>query len=167
LLPVPQRILLVFHLAGQTAALPIESVHRIAPMAHLVRPPGLPSLLEGILNLTGTAVPVLRLDRLFHLPSQRLGLYSMLIVVNGISAGRIAMLVDRVSEVLTVPESALLPIAEGSSFNACAEAAVSVRGEAVHLLSPTRILLDGERAALSEFQAMAQERLRDWEPKTL
>jgi purine-binding chemotaxis protein CheW len=136
-------------------------------MAHLARPPGLPSLLEGVLNLAGTAVPVLRLDRLFHLPLQRLGLYSMLIIVNGLSAGRVAMLVNRVNEVLTIQESALLPIAKEHSFNACAEATVSIRGEVVHLLSPTRILLQKECEVLSEFQVMAQQRLQGWTPQAL
>lgn len=162
-----QRVLLVFDLAGHTAALPIESVYRIAPMAQLARPPGLPSLLEGILNVAGAAVPVLRLDRLFHLPLQRLGLYSMLIIVNNISTGRVAMLVDRVSEVLAVPESALLPIGKEDSFNACAEAAVSARGRVFHLLSPTRILLRKECEALAEFQVAAQRRLREWQPEPL
>jgi chemotaxis signal transduction protein len=50
----------VFHLSGQLAAIRLENVDRIAPMAQLARPPGLPSPLEGILNLAGTAMPVLR-----------------------------------------------------------------------------------------------------------
>jgi purine-binding chemotaxis protein CheW len=109
----------------------------------------------------------LRLDRLLQLPLQRLGLYSTLIIVNGVSEGRIAILVDRVSEILTVPESALLPIGEEDSFNACAVSAVSVQGQMVPLLSPARILVERERAALSQFQAMAQRRLQDWEPEAL
>jgi purine-binding chemotaxis protein CheW len=158
-----QRALLVFHLSGQTAALPLESVERIAPMAQLMRPPRLPSTLEGILNLAGVAVPVLRLDRLLQLPTQRHGLYSMLIVVRGISDDRIAISVDRVSEIVSVPEKALLPLAEEASFNACAKAAAHVRGELIHLLFPARILLEKERERLSEFQAAAQERLRQWQ----
>ena len=167
MLLIPQRVLLVFHLSGQTAALPLESAQRIVPMAQLARPLGLPSLLEGILNLGGRVAPVLRLDRLLHLPLQRLGLYSTLIIVNGVSDGRVAILVDRVSEILTVPESALLPIGEEDSFNACAVAAVFVQGQMVPLLSPARILLEKEREALSQFQAMAQRRLQDWEPQAL
>jgi purine-binding chemotaxis protein CheW len=157
----------VFHLAGQLAAVPLENVERIALMSQLARPPGMPAPLEGILNLAGTATPVVRLDRLLQLPVRRPGLYSMLIVLKGVSAGWIALLVDRVSEILSVPGSALLPVRDEDSFNACTEATVSVRGEIVHLLSPTRILLEKEREALSEFQAMAQRRLQDWEPETL
>ena len=160
-----ERVLLVFHLAGQLGALPVENVERVVPMAELGRPPGLPSPLEGILNLAGTAVPVLRLDHLLQLPEQRPGLYSMLILLKGVCDGRIAMLVDRVSEILSIPESLLLPVGEEHSFNGCAEAAVPVRGQVAHLLSPTRILLKNERESLSEFQAIAQRRLQDWEPE--
>ena len=101
--PDPQRALLVFHLAGQLAAVPLEDVERIAPMAQLARPPGMPASLEGILNLAGTATPVVRLDRLLQLPAPQPGLYSMLIVMKGVSAGWVALLVYRFSEILSVP----------------------------------------------------------------
>jgi purine-binding chemotaxis protein CheW len=161
--PHPTRLLLVFQLADRFAALPLEVVERIAPMAELACPPGLPSALEGILNLAGAAIPVLRLDRLFRLPTQRLGLYSMLVILRAPSEGRLAILVDRVSETLSVPANALLPIEPEDSFNGCAEATVAVNGETIHVLSPARMLLAKEREALSEFQTMAQRRLQDWE----
>jgi purine-binding chemotaxis protein CheW len=153
----------VFHIAGQIAALPLEDVESIAPMAQLVCPPGLPSPLEGILNLAGAAVPVLRLDHLLQLPEKSPGLYSMLVVMKGVSDGQIALLVDRVSEVLSVSESALLPIGAEHSFNGCAEATVPMRGQLVHLLAPARLLLENERKSLSEFQAIAQARVQEWE----
>ena len=111
------------------------------------------------------AVPVLRLDRLLQLPEQPLGLYSMLILLKGVAKCPIAILVDRISEILLVSESALLPAGQENSFNACAEAVVPVRGQVVHLLSATRILLEKERDALAGFQAMAQRRIDAWEPK--
>ncbi len=161
--PEPERLLLTFHLAGQLAAIPLETVERIAPMAHLLRPPGLPAAVEGILNLAGTAVPVWRLDRLFHLPEQPPGLYSMLILLKGIADCRSALLVNRVSDVLAVPPGALVPVAPSDSFNGCAQAEVSAGGQVIHLLSPERILLEQERAALAGFQALAEQRLRSWE----
>jgi chemotaxis signal transduction protein len=91
----------------------------------------------------------------------------MLIILKGFSDSRIAILVDRVSDILRVPASALLPVGDKHSFNACVEAVVSVQGQMIHLLSPTRILLEKERESLSEFQSMAQERLRGWEPEAL
>jgi purine-binding chemotaxis protein CheW len=161
-----QRLLLVFQLGDEIAAFQVESVERITPMAHLARPPGLPSIVEGFLNLAGTAVPVLRLDRLLQLPMQQPGLYSMLIILKGIGSTPIAMLVDRVSQMLSVPDGALLPVGKHDLFNGCAEAVVPVRDRTIHLLSPVRILLEKERESLSEFQAIAQRRLRDLELKT-
>jgi purine-binding chemotaxis protein CheW len=161
----PQRVLLAFHLADRIAALPLENVERIAPMAHLARPFGLPRPLEGILNLAGKAVPVLRLGLLLQLPVQRPGLYSMLIVLKGAGDSQIALLVDRVSEILAVPESALLPVGKEDSFNACAEAVVRTEGQAIHLLSLARILLEKECESVAEFQAIEQRRLADWVPE--
>ena len=159
----PQRALLVFHLAGQLAAIPLRDVESVLPMAHLERPPGIPSAVDGILNLGGSAVPVWRLDRLLQLAAKPSGLYSMLIVLKGAADCRTAMLVDRVREILSVPEAALVPVAAKDSFNGCAEAEVSVREQVVHLLSMPRILLRQEREALSELQAAAQQRLQNWE----
>lgn len=158
-----RTVLLIFRLSDRLAAFRREDVDRITPMAELARPPGLPSALEGVLNLAGMAIPILRLDRLFNLPAQRVGLYSMLVILKTPGHSRTAVLVDRANEFLTVPESVLLPVEQQDSFNACAEATVAVRDDIVHLLSPARILLAKERAALAEFQAMAQQRLKEWE----
>jgi purine-binding chemotaxis protein CheW len=159
----PQRALLVFHLAGQLAAIPLAEVESVIPMAHLERPPGLPAAVDGILNLGGSAVPVWRLDRLLRLQGKPPGLYSMLIVLKGVADCRTAMLVDRVSEILSVPETALLPVAAKDSFNGCAEAGVSVKGQVIHLLSMPHILLRQERETLCGLQVAAQQRLQNWE----
>jgi len=159
------RVLLIFQLAGRLAAFPVEDVERIVPMAELVCPPGLPSALEGILNLAGAAIPVLRLDRLFGLAAQQVGLYSMLIVLRAHRETRMAVLADRVHEIASAPRSAFLPVSHEDSLNACAEAAVAAGDQVVPLLSPARILLAKEREALSEFEAMARQRLENWEAR--
>lgn len=166
------RAMLVFQLAAHWAALPLESVERITPMAQVARPPGLPTPLEGVLNLAGVAVPVLRLDRLFGLPAQTLGLYSALIVLRGgvLRAGvlrggadeRLAIVADRASEVTSISPAALLPLGGQSVFNACASAAFRRGDVVVHLLSPDRLLLEQERRSLAEFQSLAQQRLEGW-----
>ena len=52
-------------------------------MASLFRPPTIPSLLEGFLNLRGTAVPVLSLGRLFGLHERPLELHTPLVILRG------------------------------------------------------------------------------------
>jgi chemotaxis signal transduction protein len=107
----------------------------------------------------------LRLDRLLDLEPHDPGLYSALIVLKGGADGPLAILVDRVQEILSVPESELVPVAANDSFNACAEATARARDQIVHLLAPDRILLLKERQRLSEFQAALERRVGQWEPE--
>ena len=122
-------------------------------------------MLEGVLNLAGTAVPVLRLERVLGLRTEDPGLFSMLIVMRGVSTGMTALLVDRVHEVLSVPEGSKVDASRENSFNAFAEALVIAGGRTIHLLSPERILREGERRILSDFHALAQRRLKGWEQR--
>jgi purine-binding chemotaxis protein CheW len=157
------RPLVVFRLNSQMAAFPAESVERVAPMAALLRPPGLPAALEGVLNLAGAAIPVVSLTRLFRLPPQKPGLYSMLVVLQLSAESRIAAVVDRVTDIVAVPAYRLRPLDREDFFNGCVEAVVDIEGQSVHLLSIARIMLAKEREVLAEFGEVAQQRLRDWQ----
>jgi purine-binding chemotaxis protein CheW len=158
-----EQTLVVFHLSDRTAALPVEHVEQIVPMAQLAHPPGLPSVVEGMLNLGGAAIPVFRLDRLFELPDLRVKLYSTLIILRDPEAGRFAILVDRVSHVAHAAYPAMLPLRETETWNGCAVGTLTLNGEATTVLSPARILLEREKQVLREFQALSQRRLESWE----
>lgn len=159
------RRLLVLHVAGKNCALPLEEVEEIVPMTLVSQPPGLPPILEGFLNLKGMAVPVLRLDRLFQLPEQPPGLYTPLVILRG-SKYPLALLVDSIGGVHSMPEEAFLPVREQHAFNDCVDAEVTVEDRVIHLLCPKRLLLEQERRRLAELQAMVQERLRNIEEKS-
>jgi purine-binding chemotaxis protein CheW len=150
--------LLVFHLSGMDCAFPLSTVKEVVPMAQLSSPPGLPSLLAGFLDLGGTAIPILRLDRLFNLPEQVCGLYTPLIILRG-RQGPIGILTGGVRRIVKATEWARLTIPGKNIFQDCASGAVEAEGTVLHLLSPNRILLENERGVLAEFQEMAQQRL--------
>jgi purine-binding chemotaxis protein CheW len=153
---------LTFWLSDCLAAFPVREIERVTALAELARPPGLPLILEGILNLAGTAVPVLRLDRLFGLKTQHPGIYSMLIILRCGKGVKVAVLADRISEVLAVSGDALQRINRKDVFNGCAEAVLTVKEGTVHMLSADRVLSAKEHVALEEFQAMEQLRLEKW-----
>ena len=161
---VPRRAgsFLVFRLPGADCALPMAALREIVPMASLSRPPGLPSLLEGFLNLGGTAVPVVRLDRLLDLPELALGLYTPLLVLRT-SEDRVALLVESVRGIVAVSSDDIRAGYDGGSFNDCVEGEITVGDRVVHLLSLERLLLEKERQCLAELQAVEQDRLRDLE----
>jgi purine-binding chemotaxis protein CheW len=156
-----QLQLLTFHSAGRTLALPVSAVRELVPMALLACPPGLPAILAGFLNLRGSAVPIVRLDRLLGLPEADPVLYSALIILQEEVA--IGLLVDGIKEVASPEDRSSLPMRKTQLFNDCAEAELEVNGVQVYLLSPKNLLLEQERQSLVEFQAVAQRRLRELE----
>jgi purine-binding chemotaxis protein CheW len=152
---------LVFHSSGQHCAFPLGEVQEVVPMARLSTPPGLPSLLAGFLDLGGTAIPILRFDRLFHLPPQLAGLYTPLIILRQSGGQSSGILVEGVKNIVRAQPSALLPLPSNQVFQDCATSSIEVDGDAIHILSLERILLEKERRIVAEFQVKEQERLRD------
>jgi purine-binding chemotaxis protein CheW len=160
------QILLICQVAERLAAFPVQDIERVTQMAALAQPPGLPRILEGILDLGGAAIPVLRLDRLFRLPEKNPGLYSMLVIVRGPDSGRVAVLADRVLDIVPVAADRFRNVEEKDTFNGCAEAVVTIGEESLHVLAPARLMLAKEKELLAEFQSLAQLRLKEWEAGT-
>src|SRR5580658_6218113 len=118
------RTLLIFNSSGLDCAFPLESVREIVPMAQLSTPPGLPSGLAGFLDLRGTAVPIVRLDRLFDLPEQQPGLHTPMIVLRGTvlggTLGPIGILADSVRGIVEASSARLLELPPDGTFQGCA-----------------------------------------------
>ena len=150
--------LLIFHSSGLDCAFPLEAVREIVPMARLSSPPGLPSGLAGFLNLRGTAIPIVRLDRLFDIAEQQPGLHTPMIILRGV-LGPIGILVDSVRSIVPVPSARLLDVPEDRTFRGCAPAAVQLDGDLIHVLSPAALLGANEDRLLADYSAMAQARL--------
>jgi purine-binding chemotaxis protein CheW len=150
--------LLVFHSSGLNCAFPLEAVREIVPMARLSSPPGLPSGLLGFLDLRGTAVPIVRLDRLFDLPEQKPALHTPMIILRGV-LGPIGILVDSVRGIQAAPSAHLMHVPADGTFQGCATAALSVDGELIHLLSPAALLTANEQRLLADFGVMSEARL--------
>jgi purine-binding chemotaxis protein CheW len=152
----PQN-LLIFNLCGMNCAFPLEAVREIVPMATLSSPPGMPSGLAGFLDLRGTAIPIVRLDRLFNLPEQLPGLHTPMIVLHGV-LGPIGILVESVRGIVPVPSSQLLEIPADRTFHGCATAGLQLDGDLIHLLSPAALLETGEARLLADYSTMTQTR---------
>jgi purine-binding chemotaxis protein CheW len=150
----------VFQLAGRSFALRLESIREIVPMAELSRPPLLPKLLEGFLNVGGTPIPVLRIADLLGLRQDPLELYTPLVITRN-AARPLALWVKSVTGIFSVSQSAVAPLPAADSFNGCAESQLTVQDEPVYLLSLERLLLEKEQQAVAEFQAIEARRLHE------
>jgi purine-binding chemotaxis protein CheW len=150
--------LLIFHSSGLDCAFPLEAVREIVPMARLSSPPGLPSGLLGFLDLRGTAIPIVRLDRLFGLPEQQPGLHTPMVVLRGV-LGPIGILAESVRGIVPGPSGQLVDLPEDGTFHGLATAALRLDGELIHVLSPAALLQANEDRLLADYGVMSAARL--------
>jgi purine-binding chemotaxis protein CheW len=152
--------LVIFRLGGQSFAIAVEAVSEVVPYAWLATPPRMPSFIQGVLNLGGTAVPVLRLDRLLDLPSATIGLSSSILVMKT-GGAPLGLLVEQVDGVQSNAEFQYMPVDAGQSFQGCLTAQLAGARGGVHLISWDKVMLEEERQRLEDFQRRAQDRLAD------
>ncbi|MCB5175078.1 MULTISPECIES: chemotaxis protein CheW [Microvirga] len=158
---------ILFDVSGIACALRRHSVKELLPLPRLWHPPGLPRPVAGFFNLSGAAVPVVRLDVLFGLQRREgateADLYRHLILIDKVTdSGPAAFLVDRVLDVTDVGEAQLSPVRPENSLNGCVEAEIDRNGRLVHLLSLERVLFAEEKQVLDELGRNAQSRLNEW-----
>ena len=158
-----QRHALILRVADGLYAVPTERVRQIVHMAALVSTPGQPSILAGFLNLSGKAIPVIHLRRLFELQAREPQIYTPLVIIesNGMT---MALAADAVEEVLDFEPGSLQKLTEGSSLNNCGDALLTAGGREIVLLSCDSLLLTREKECLAELQAVADRRLSELGP---
>lgn len=156
------RLFVIFQLEGLFCALPSKAVSEILPVAEFFRPPQMPSILEGFLNLEGEAIPVLRLGRLLVPGNEKgaaSGLYSHLILIRS-KLRALLLEVEKALEVKDLPDQAFLPFDSGHSLGGCVEAQAEEGGRKIYVLSPERLFLREEEERVAGLQVLEQERLQ-------
>ncbi|MBF0168310.1 MAG: chemotaxis protein CheW [Alphaproteobacteria bacterium] len=148
--------LLVFSEGKTVCALASNEVQEVVFLPELLHPPGMPSLLEGVMTLDGMAVPVIRLAALLGIQAPAIGVYTPVIVLKDAKA---ALLVERVEDVFQPVRADLVPAKDGQSFNGCVIAETRHKEKDIYVLSVDRLLLEEEKTRLAEFKALAEERL--------
>ncbi len=98
---------LTFRLGGDTYALEVGRVHEIMGIQQITAVPKAPAYVKGVIILRGTAIPVVDMRLKFGLPEREFTRRTCIIVVQTSGQLLIGLIVDRVSEVLTVNGSAL------------------------------------------------------------
>jgi len=99
-------------LAQQTYALPIAPIVQVIPMVAITPIPQseafpLNTAIEGLINVRGTAVPVLNLRHYMGQPKARLQLHTPIVLVQA-NGHMMGLIVDRVSDVINFPEDRIM-----------------------------------------------------------
>jgi purine-binding chemotaxis protein CheW len=100
--------IVVFELGSELYGMDIAAVESIIKMQTITRLPHSPEFVEGVTNLRGKVLPIIDLRRRFGLPPQESNKNSRIIVIS-VNRTEVGMIVDGVSEVLTVPDQAVEP----------------------------------------------------------
>lgn len=102
--------LVSFRMAGETYALEIRQVEAIINLRPITRVPKAPSHIDGVINLRGEIVPVINLRKRLKLPGVEVTPGMQIVILSFEEEKvKVGFLVDNVSEVLRLPETAIEP----------------------------------------------------------
>lgn len=100
--------LVVFKLGREEYGVSILQVQEIKRMTDITRVPHTPDYIKGVMNLRGSVLPVLDLKRRLSLPPQEYSDDTRIIIVK-VEEITIGIIVDAVSEVLTIGQENIEP----------------------------------------------------------
>ena len=148
--------IVVFELGSEHFGVQISQVESIIKMQTITRLPHTSNFVEGVTNLRGKVLPVIDLRTRFGLPAQQADKNSRIIVVS-LDQTEVGMIVDQVSEVLTVPEGSVeaAPAIASSVDSAFITGIAKLDERLVILLDLYRVLTQDEQMSAADLTAAA------------
>lgn len=141
-----------FRLKDDLYAVDIMRIKEIIRPQKLTPLPQAPAFIEGIINLRGAVIPVVDLRKRFGMPPREITGATRLLIVR-MAAQSLGLVVDDVTEVITVPVKDIKPppvVSEGAVSNHLL--GVCLAGEEmVMLLDIDRLLTKSEISVLGDF----------------
>jgi purine-binding chemotaxis protein CheW len=144
---------LAFTLGGETFAMDIRSIREVIQFGGITEVPLMPPFIRGVINLRGSVVPVIDLFVRFGRQACAVAHRTCIVILEltqGDGTAELGVMVDNVSEVLSIAASEVEPApAFGSDIRAEFIAGVAKVGERfVILLDVNHVLSVDELAAL-------------------
>jgi purine-binding chemotaxis protein CheW len=143
--------IVIFELAGEEYGVPISSVNSIIKMQPITRMPHTPEFVQGVTNLRGKVLPVVDLRQRFGLDPAETSKDSR-IIVSQVEGKEVGMIVDGVSEVLTIQEQWVeeVPPITTTIESAFITGVVKIERRLVILIELEKVLSVDEKADLME-----------------
>lgn len=153
---------IVFQVKEYRCALRAEEVEELLPMAKLSKTPGMPSSMEGMLNIGGKIVPVFRMDRLFGVAEIALTLYTPIILVKT-TQGTMGFIIEKALGVYAVAEKDVAPLRSQAGKTDLMEAEVTIKDERASLISIRKLLLREELENAKGFGDLIERKKKEAE----
>lgn len=147
-----------FRVGADLYAIDIMRIREIVRPLKLTCPPKFPAFMEGIVNLRGAVIPVVDLRKRFDLPNSDATSSSRLLIIT-LAGQNLALVVDEVTEVVTVPVKEIKPPPQlGDGIDSAYLLGVClVRDEMIMLLNIDRLLSTHEAGELGRFDGRYRE----------
>jgi purine-binding chemotaxis protein CheW len=145
------RTLLAFRLGTQTYAFAVESVVQIISMVTITPLPQLDRTVEGVINVQGTAVPVVDMRRHLGLAEARYEPYTPILLIRS-GECIVGLIVDEILDVLSLPLEAFIPplkvLPHDLGQAPVVRELVKITGELALFLDPAHLFSPHQREAL-------------------
>ncbi len=134
---------LTFHLADEDYGLDIACVTEIIGIQKITGVPNMPDFVKGVINLRGKVVPIMDVRRRFEIADRDYDERTCIIVAE-IYDTSVGLVVDKVNEVLDIPEDCIEPPPQtgGKPYSAYIMGMGKVDGGVKILLDINSLLLD-------------------------
>lgn len=144
----PGRELITFRVGEGEFGLDVMSVREIRGWTPATPVPGAPPFVRGVINLRGQVLPILDLAARLGLPPAEPGARHVTIVAR-IEGQTIGLLVDAVSDILSVAEEAIQPTPEAASegVRALVRGLLALEGRMIGIFALERLLPQVAEAA--------------------
>jgi purine-binding chemotaxis protein CheW len=144
---------LTFHIGAEDFAIEVSSVVEIVGIQHITQIPDMPPFMRGVINLRGRVIPVVDVRRRFGLEDRAYDARTCIVVVNlaGVTTG---LIVDTVSEVLSIPADLVSPppSVQGNRRSRFVRGVGRVADGIKLLLDLDKFLLESERESIATIQ---------------
>lgn len=143
---------LIFELGQQQFAIKIEAIQEVLPSLPAKPVPQVPAIVEGVVNLRGSTLPVLDIRSRFGLPPKPLALSDHLVVVR-IANRKVALRVDRATTVVDLSETSVTDIAEIAPGSRHISGVARLGDDIIFIQNTELFLREAELAALADFES--------------
>jgi purine-binding chemotaxis protein CheW len=106
-----EKQMVLFKLGSETYGLDIAAVHEIIRMQPITKVPKSPFYVEGVINLRGKTIPVIDMGKRFGMEKVERDKSNRIVVVN-LQDTTMGIVVDSVTEVLSIPNDSIESVSD-------------------------------------------------------
>jgi purine-binding chemotaxis protein CheW len=147
--PTPMREILAFKLGGEDYGIDIRRVQEIRSYDKPTRIANAPDFVKGVINLRGAIVPIIDMRLKLKLAQAAYDSFTVVIVLN-LGARAVGMVVDAVSDVVTLASEQLRAVPEPGGLAGEHRLAIGAVDGRMLILVDVAKLLSGAEIGLAE-----------------